>query len=945
MPLSHIGIQGNDVQNVDGDLIGSYYYDDETGEGIDLFTDVSAGFSATVEGNTGWHTESYLNLRLADAADDAARSFDVLGANNRVRGTDDDFIEIQRLGGLGSGAAIDIEIRDNQLWAADDEILRASFYRYDDDLDVEIWSEFASLRFVAADNRVLHGNSEAFSIANAVPSSDGTIDIVVERNVVNNTEDELLEFSGVYLDESDFDRLETRDNFTINITVQDNIAWATDGLIEFRNMPMSLTGELNVVVTNNFSSGTGESIDWSSSSWWWDRETADERAFDLSVEISNNTITSEEDGIEVTGIDLTGGEMLWDIHDNEIDVAELGISFQSLDFDTAGSVDAGSPYYLSALPATHATFRVHTNTVNSVEDSLDATVFGGAEGSVFDIQFNDFFSSDDFPIDIRFADIGIVMHHNEFETLSDDGVQLYQTQGQFEGHSLISVFDNRVGPVERYVFDLSVEETGATVAQRELDVWIANNDLQDSNESGSLYLSSLRNVLALIERNIMGRSDVDSQESLEFSCSSTSVGLQRNNILWDSGGDGLEISDCGFETWNTTIGNSSGSSSSSTGVTASSEQFFVANSVVSGNAGDGDFDDYSSPPVYTFFTNGWIAGFGSIVGDEAYAGCVDPLDIVDCARMALWAPTWDAGHPDTRFNDTDGSRNDMGAWGGRHAGEIGQLDGEPSAPLALIGLRPFADLNAGATLLDPASALTLVFNQDVDADSVSAAVTMTTFAGEDVAGTLETSGNRVLFTPASALAEGTHYEVRVSTDLTTADGQPMGVPEFRYVSTWTTTTTDAAEPNDSDDNATALTNDVFYIEDGLDPYGFGGTVDIHDVYAVELVAGDRLVASIELEVSGDENYVYLAVSDPTNSLISWANGNLSDNSDDLHGQSFVDFVAPEDGTYFLTVLPTESENDAREEWPVLTLPDIGLGDGSTEVIVYSLTGMVRALTP
>ena len=939
VPLSHLAVRGNDVHNVDGAIVSWVnYYDADLDENVEEPVEVSDSFATYVQGNTGWRTSSLVRLGIAGAPNNDARTFELDLANNRLRGCRSDVVRLARLGGLGSGAEFDFDIRDNAMWSMQGDLVDLSYSRYDD-----LVPEFASLTLVAVDNTIVHGNSEGLRVSGAVPSTGGRVDVLVARNFASNLESEFFDYSGLYLEADDYESLVTRSDIELDFVIEDNIAWATDGLADFYEVPFALTGQVNILVEDNFNSGSGDGVYISNPRWWWNPADADERAFDFNVEIVGNSFSVEDGGVEVRDLDLTGGALTFDIRDNDFVTGDAAIYLRNRDFNSEDEIDI--EYDLSDLPATNALYRIANNTARSTGDGLETSVRGGQTGSRLEILNNDFWSYDDRPMDMNFADVDVFIHHNTLRGVDDDGIKLNQRETQFEGHSLVSVFDNMVGPVERAVFDFRTEPAPDGVAQRELDIWVANNDFQDSNESESAYFSSIRNSLMLFERNLFGRSDVDSDEGLNVSCSTASVGVFRNNIVWDSGGDGLDIRNCGFETWNSTIGASAGTSTSDAGLSSNSDQFFVANSVVSGNAGDGDFEAFSSPPVYTFYQNGWMPGFGSIEGPEAYRGCSDPLDTLECARMAPWAPTYDAGHPNARFNDVDGSRNDMGAFGGRHAGEIGPLAGEPSAPLSLIGLRPFADLNAGVNLLDPSSPITLVFNQEVDPSSIAGAVSLVSFEADEVSGTFATDGNRVTFTPSSPLDEATHYEVRVSTAITTAEGQPMGAPEFRYVTTRTSAVIELIEPNNSSASATGIDGPVFHVEDGFDPYG-AVTEDRWDIYSFDLEAGERLIAQLVMDspVASPQYAAFVAVTTTDfDSLVSWAILNLQVDDDSTHGESYVDFVAPESGTYFVALIPNLLLDSDQENWPEYAFREEPVA--TDYVSTYTLRGMVRPLTP
>lgn len=958
--ISRVEVLSSNAEWNQGEWVGLPYgsFDD------DFFTRaavrVNGDLAVRLAGNRGYNFEGLASLVVEPAAEDAdTNTFELSVVGNRLRNIDGQTLDVEGLGQFGDDTVVDADVRENDLWAAQSDLLALTFTRYD--LDEEPVPFVGALTLLGTDNVMLHGNSEVFELNALTPSTNGTVDITIARNIASHTEGEILDLDGYDFQDAEDPTAEARyrDNVTWSVVFEDNIGNGVDGGLSLTDTPLALSGDYDIVVRDNYIQGTGEAFYWSDVSLAYDPSAGLTPSSNLNVSFVDNVVEGEEDGVDLRGLQHFGGEMVFDLSRNEITTGEHGFSVRVHDapFDAlydGDEIDIDDDYLFFA-ETTRLDLTIADNEVLARYDIVELYLWGGAEGSSISIANNTGVSTDDYGIGLQFGDFDTIeIHGNEMQAIDDDGFNIQEEPSFAPGATRLSLYNNKVIGCESENLRLSgfslgdryddedAAERGETEFERELDVWIANNHFVESNESDVFTLRTLTHALGLIERNVSGRVDVDSDESLELRCDAPSFFTIRNSVFWEAGGDGIDISQCGHEITNVTVGNAGGTSTSAYGVRSSGEQHFVLNSVVSGNAGDGDFHPLASPPAYSFYQYGGAPGPGSLVEDEAYRGCADPLDMVTCSRMASWSPTIDAGHPAERFNDADGSPNDMGAAGGPFAGAMGAFDDAPAAPLALIGLRPLAELSSGADLLDPESDIVLVFNQPVDADAADGAIAVSTFAGDAIAGTTTVDGHRVTFDPTARLPEATHLEIVVDTSIAGDNGAALYATEVRHVTTSTSALTIADESNDTVATASDVPAAPFRVEGGLDPYG--DTPDFADLYAVELTAGDRLVATIRFDSEASGSSLSAAVSSDDGTLYSRLLSSNLPNASESEIATYFDFVAPADGTYVLWIVSDEVTYDEDAVFPDFGAPE-GDVDGDAYLVTYTLDGMVRPIDP
>ncbi len=103
------------------------------------------------------------------------------------------------------------------------------------------------------------------------------------------------------------------------------------------------------------------------------------------------------------------------------------------------------------------------------------------------------------------------------------------------------------------------------------------------------------------------------------------------------------------------------------------------NNIVTSSGRFGMYAQFSSSPNVSY-NNVWNNGLRDSspanyspagLGDSGSNLSIDPQFSDGLYRLGASSPCRDAGHPDSQYNDSDGTRNDMGAWGGPGGGSVG----------------------------------------------------------------------------------------------------------------------------------------------------------------------------------------------------------------------------------------------------------------------------------
>ena len=420
----------------------------------------------------------------------------------------------------------------------------------------------------------------------------------------------------------------------------------------------------------------------------------------------------------------------------------------------------------------------------------------------------------------------------------------------------------------------------------------------------------------LFERNVMGFHGEDSSEDgfdLDGSDFPNLVRVRNSTIAMCSG-DGIELQSNGPKPQfvNLTIAYN-GQSGSQFGVEGggSNGNTFVHNCIIASNnvdLGAGVRISYSQ-------TTDVLAtgGFGNLRSDPFFGVDTDALNAfpqdfgttaASLFRLSPASPGVNAGDPDPTLNDPDGSRNDMGAFGGPCAGPLGLRAAGTAVPLVFIGTDPGLHLYTGALLVAPATPVAFAFTRPVAPATLAAGILVQN-GGVPVPGvfTTDLGGRRAIFTPTTVLnpTAGTAVSVQFTTALQDTTGQALACPEtLRFAVAGTPTA--ESEPNDDNDGdvdaADLPSADALGLAAGAGSAVVDGAmaaVTDSDVYSFTTVAGDRIMATV-LGSRGPSGATTIVVVDATGALLATSDGSS------FSGDPYLDWTAPTTGTFYLGVI-------------------------------------------
>ncbi len=297
------------------------------------------------------------------------------------------------------------------------------------------------------------------------------------------------------------------------------------------------------------------------------------------------------------------------------------------------------------------------------------------------------------------------------------------------------------------------------------------------------------------------------------------------------------------------------------------------------------------------------AGMGSILGNPLFTLNGDITTPLGFVALRADSPTFNAGDPSSEFNDPNGTRNDMGAFGGPGAGTLGPLATTDAAcPLLIVGIDPMVDLQAGASFLEGGTAVTVAFTQDINGATANSSSLAFDADGVPVPGAYATNGRHVTFTPTADWPAGARVRLTGRTSLRSTLNQALDFQHVRWFATAPATTTAETEPNDSSATATALPNDAVVRASGSLTSGVDS-----DFFSFSGVAGERTqvalfghrLAQLVGAIPADIDFrIQLIASDGVTVLF--------DNDAALpQGDPFIDFTLPSTGTYYVRVLDSD----------------------------------------
>ena len=346
----------------------------------------------------------------------------------------------------------------------------------------------------------------------------------------------------------------------------------------------------------------------------------------------------------------------------------------------------------------------------------------------------------------------------------------------------------------------------------------AHNAIEATEPGRSMYIEfdgDDATWTALVARNQLVGGGEDGEEGLILKLRSPLAGadvLARNNLLTGTG-SGLEVDSwmqsvqminntvafCGEGVYDIPVGSDDG------GLNAG---VYVANCISHGNNG-WDIPEETIAQYSCFAYPATSAGMGCWLGDPTFFGHGSILDVNTWFQLAYFSPCRDAGNPDVDFRDPDGSRNDMGAFGGPGAGRLGLVeDPEGTLPFLMVGVNPLLDLHAGTYMIDTGEDVTVVFNAEVDAATVSTSTLAFEVGGVAVAGTYAVDGREVTFSPTGGWTNSSQVHLVAATGLRSVDGQALDHRHARWFAITPAATAAEVEPNDSLATASPLGPDA-----------------------------------------------------------------------------------------------------------------------------------------
>lgn len=385
------------------------------------------------------------------------------------------------------------------------------------------------------------------------------------------------------------------------------------------------------------------------------------------------------------------------------------------------------------------------------------------------------------------------------------------------------------------------------------------------------------NGVSVIERNFaLGAGQDSSEAGFEFDPERDATGSIRvmNNVSTLASGGGVDIDAGGpqLQLINNTVAfagqNEQGGFENDDNFDSNGDlQSYILNGLAAFNGGD-DVDFRGGlRPAYTLVRDTVMpAGVGNLGGDPRFATDLfellelgqsgDPAEFAEIFSLRNNSQAVNAGHPDAIWNDPDGSRNDMGAYGGPNAGPLGTVGAGAEVPFVYLGTAPGVHLYTGAPLVEETESLFFGFTRAVDLNSVAQGIRIEN-AGSAVAGTfslVDIGGGRVVeFDPDSSLAPGSSDFVEVSfgRSLRAADGDPLAYPWTERFAVRADTPIAEVEPNDDGTEGFSV-NDLTaaqVLTTTTDPVSIevSGSFDFaseFDVYSIRAGAGQRLQATL-----------------------------------------------------------------------------------------------------
>ncbi len=507
---------------------------------------------------------------------------------------------------------------------------------------------------------------------------------------------------------------------------------------------------------------------------------------DRSMVVEDSFYNGEDQLVDMD-VRPVAGDTSVAVERNEVYSSRQGVDFDMEDADYTGDEGAQTV----AWPVTSGSFALilRDNYIVADEDMFELTLRSYKPVGEVYIEGNRGLSTDDYGVDATIFDFTrAVIANNVFESYDDKAIEFdvaFQAGQPITTDVFVFHNDGRRSDDENMrlssFYDtnrVSDETYGA------MNVYIAGNSLYGSTESEGLESRVIGDSLVLVERNHIGYNDVDSDDAWQMSCNGIRRPFVRgrNNVLAYGAGAGISSERCGGTYTNNTIAYNNRDNTSYAGIDSNTngdcdeagcfDQSLWHSNVIAHNAWrDLDDDEYYQVPYSLIGQNPYpfVPGPGVVVADPLFNFCDDIQDL-ECYTFDRRSPTFDAGHPGEAWNDADGTRNDLGAFGGPWAGWIGWQGENQPMPVALLGVRPMGQLTTGRPLAAVDSTPTVVFSTDL-ADDAADALSVVDGGGAPVAGAWAIDRNRATFTPAQPLAAGGFYTVHMGAGIGGAAGE------------------------------------------------------------------------------------------------------------------------------------------------------------------------------
>jgi len=226
-----------------------------------------------------------------------------------------------------------------------------------------------------------------------------------------------------------------------------------------------------------------------------------------------------------------------------------------------------------------------------------------------------------------------------------------------------------------------------------LEVYLASAVVQENVFDGNTAQFgggiTIQDAGGKVERNYIKGNQATTQSGGGLFISNTSLLSLKNNIIVGNSaagyGGGISVFNNGLPECvnNTVAGNTAGIWGG--GIHSYGSTFAAMNNIITNNVEYGIFAESStlSSTYNDVFGNGEEEYYGVTAGIGSIS-LLPRFSSTNTYRPAEGSPCVNAGNPDAAFNDPDGSRNDMGAYGGPLAGYIPAPGNPVSAPVLTL---------------------------------------------------------------------------------------------------------------------------------------------------------------------------------------------------------------------------------------------------------------------